>query len=109
MQQIRLAAGARPGTRLFRNNTGVLPDRNGRPVSYGLCKGSPDLVGWVSVEITPEMVGRRLAVFAGIEVKTERGRVEVEQLNFIEQLQAAGGLAGVARSVEQAKEVLDAL
>jgi hypothetical protein len=36
-QRIRLALGTRSDLRLFRNNTGTLPDpRTGRPVQFGL-------------------------------------------------------------------------
>src|SRR5688500_7343546 len=40
--QVRLEA-SRKGIKLFRNNVGVLPNENGRPVRYGLCNDSPQL------------------------------------------------------------------
>lgn len=120
-------ACSRGPTRLFRNHVGlgwqgkarqftrsetvvVMPGdvviRNARPLRAGLCTGSSDLVGWTSVEITPEMVGQRVAVFAGIEVKDERGRQSPEQARFIAAVREAGGIAGVARSSEDAAELL---
>jgi hypothetical protein len=68
-QEIRIACSQGP-VRLFRNNTGTLRDANGRPVQFGLCKGSADLIGWKRVTVTPEMVGSIVAVFTSIEVKT---------------------------------------
>jgi len=104
-QHIRLACSI--GTcRLFRNNTGTLRDINGRPVSFGLCKGSADLIGWRSVTITPEMVGQQIAVFTSIEVKSSSGRVKPEQQQWLNAVQAAGGIAGVARSVGEAMDLL---
>jgi hypothetical protein len=104
-QHIRLACSI--GTcRLFRNNTGTLRDINGRPVSFGLFKGSADLIGWRSVTITPEMVGQQVAVFTSIEVKSSSGRVKPEQQQWLNAVQAAGGIAGVARSVEDAMDLL---
>jgi len=104
-QHIRLACSI--GTcRLFRNNTGTLKDANGRPVSFGLCKGSADLIGWRNVTITPEMVGQQIAVFTSIEVKSSSGRVKPEQQQWLNAVQAAGGIAGVARSVEDAMDLL---
>ena len=100
-QSIRLAL-SRGDTRLWRNNSGVLYDRQGRPVSFGLCKGSSDLIGLRSITIGPEHLGQRLAVFAAIEVKSATGRPTPEQVAFIEAVQAMGGLAGVARSVSDA-------
>ena len=56
-QRIRLALGTREDVRLFRNQVGQLPDpRTGRPVQFGLAKGSADIVGWKTVEVTPDMV-----------------------------------------------------
>jgi hypothetical protein len=104
-QRIRLALG-KGSVRLWRNNTGTLMDRQGRPVQFGLCKGSSDLIGLRSITVTPEMVGQRLAVFAAVEVKAERGRVTPEQTAFIDAVNGMGGLAGVARSVEEAAGVL---
>jgi len=104
-QQIRIAC-SHGQTRLFRNNTGTLRDQHGRPVQFGLCKGSADLIGWRTITITPEMVGQQVAVFASIEVKTATGRLRPEQQQWLDAVQAAGGIAGVARSVEDAEALL---
>jgi hypothetical protein len=104
-QEIRIACST-GNTRLFRNNTGTLKDANGRPVQFGLCKGSADLIGWRTVTITPEMVGTQVAVFTSIEVKTATGRLRPEQQQWLDAVQAAGGIAGVARSVSDAERLL---
>ena len=104
-QHIRLAC-SNGGIRLFRNNTGTLKDQNGRPVTFGLAKGSSDLIGWRTVTITPEMVGSTVAVFTSIEVKSATGRLKPEQQQWLDAVQAAGGIAGVARSVEDAQLLL---
>ena len=104
-QHIRLACG-KGDCRLFRNNTGTLKDANGRPVQFGLCKGSSDLIGWRTITITPDMVGKQVAIFTSIEVKTPTGRVQPEQQQWLDAVQAAGGVAGVARSVEDAQRIL---
>jgi len=75
-------------------------------VTFGLCKGSADLIGWRSVTITPEMVGQQVAVFTSIEVKSSSGRVKPEQQQWLNAVQAAGGIAGVARSVGEAMDLL---
>ncbi len=106
-QEIRLAV-SKGDTRLFRNNTGTLRDANGRPVNFGLCKGSADLIGWRTVTITPEMVGQQVAVFTSIEVKTATGKLRPEQQQWLDAVQAAGGIAGVARSVEDALRITTA-
>lgn len=102
---IRIACGAGPA-RLWRNNTGALKDATGRLVRYGLCPGSSDLIGLRQVTITPDMVGQTIAQFVAIEVK-DRGRATPEQERFITMVQQAGGLAGVARSVEDARRILN--
>ena len=104
-QLIRLKLSNGP-VRLLRNNTGVLQDKNGRPVQFGLAKGSADLIGWKTVTVTPEMVGQQVAVFTSIEVKTPTGRIRPEQERWMRVVQAAGGIAGVARSVEDAEALV---
>ena len=106
-QEIRLAV-SHGDTKLFRNNTGTLRDQHGRPVRFGLCKGSADLIGWRTVTITPEMVGQQVAVFLSIEVKTPTGRLQPDQRQWLEAVQSAGGIAGVARSVEDAQRLTTA-
>ena len=106
-QRIRLAVGTRSDLRLFRNNTGTLPDpRTGRPVQFGLARGSADLIGWRTITITPEMVGQRVAIFTSIEVKTTTGRTTPAQQAWLGAVRSAGGIAGVARSVRDAEEIL---
>ena len=130
MRQIWLALGAR--TRLFRINSGkawvchgevghlrdgsvVLPPGS-RPVPLGFAypngdavSGTPDLVGWTPVTITPDMVGRTLPVFTGVEVKASKGgRKRDAQINFVEQLLKSGGIAGFANSTDRAHEIIDA-
>jgi hypothetical protein len=109
-QQIRLALGTRPDARLFRNQVGSLPDpRTGRLVTFGLARGSADLIGWRTVVVTPDMVGQRLAVFTSIEIKTPTGRVRPEQQAWLGVVRGAGGIAGIARSVTDAESVLSNL
>ena len=106
-QRIRLALGTRPDLRLFRNQVGQLPDpRTGRPVQFGLARGSADLIGWRTVVVTPDMVGQQLAVFTSIEVKTATGRLTPAQRNWLEAVRLAGGAAGVARSVADACQIV---
>jgi hypothetical protein len=100
-QHIRIACSTGQ-TRLFRNNTGTLRDQHGRPVQFGLARGSADLIGYRTITITPDMVGQQVAVL------TPTGRIRPEQRAWMETVQAAGGIAGVARSVEDAKALLAA-
>ena len=102
---IRLGHGSGPA-RLWRNNTGALKDAQGRLVRYGLCPGSSDLIGLRQVTITPDMVGQTLAVFTAIEVKSPTGRPTPAQQAFLEHIRAAGGRAGVARSIEDAERII---
>jgi hypothetical protein len=106
-QQIRLALGTHPDARVFRNQVGSLPDpRTGRLVTFGLARGSADLIGWRTITVTPAMVGTRLAIFTSIEVKTPTGRIRPEQQAWLEAVQQAGGIAIIARSVPDAELAL---
>jgi hypothetical protein len=104
-QRIRLELGRGP-VRLWRNNVGALRDQRGQLVSYGLCRGSSDLIGLRRLTIGPEHLGQSLAVFVAIEVKSERGRLAAEQQQFLEVVRELGGLAGVARSLPEAGALL---
>lgn len=101
LASIRLSLGRLPNVLLFRNNVGGLYDKTGRFVRYGLGVGSPDLIGFT--------VRDDRAIFTAIEVKAETGVVSPEQKNFIALVRKHGGIAGVARSVEQAKDIINGI
>lgn len=103
MRRIQLAL-TREGCTVWRNETAtawvgkVVAQRDGhvvldaaRRMQAGLCKGSADLVGFA-----PD--GRFLAV----EVKTATGRLSTEQRAYIDAVARGGGIAYVARSVDDA-------
>lgn len=81
---------------LFRANVGSGRTYDGRHFDTGLPKGFSDLFGFRRSD------GR--AVF--IEVKAPGGRVRSEQVKFIEMMRSYGALAGVARSVEDARNII---
>lgn len=106
---------------LWRNNSGVLPDRNGRPVRFGLANDNPrvnkifkslDLVGLLPRVIQPSDVGKTIGQFITLESKKpgwiltqgdERGQA---QLNFINHVTARGGLARFITDPAQFEEIL---
>lgn len=111
-KQIQVSLAER-GVRIFRNNNCVaycgevthLPNgdvyiRNARMIRAGLGTGTSDYIG-----ITP-VNGK--AIFTAVEVKTAHGRATQEQLDFIAAVKAMGGIAFIARSVEEANELLTA-
>lgn len=110
---------SRIGARMFRVNTGqawagkARPDTRGGvyiseayPIRMGLCTGGSDLVGWTTHTITASDVGRQVALFTAIELKTGSLAPTREQAVFLDAVRRAGGLAGVARSVEDAQAIL---
>lgn len=104
--KILLALGGTKHIRAFRNNCGVARFPNGSVVKYGLAVGSADLIGWRTVTITPDMVGRQVAVFMSIECKSAKGRVREAQEAWHMAVKKAGGIAIVARSVDDVKHLL---
>lgn len=82
-------------------NPGDVVVRNARPLHAGLAVGSGDGIGWSSVEITPDMVGRTVAVFTSAETKkTTGGRVSADQKQWFNQVKLAGGIAVIVRDPE---------
>ena len=86
-----LIALSNAGCLVWRQNTGVLPDISGRPIRFGLCVGSSDIVG-----LCPD--GKFLAV----EVKTAIGQPTDAQVRFLDAVRRQGGRAGIARSGAEA-------
>ena len=98
------------GMRLLRNNVGkawigeAVPVgggdviiKNARRFHAGLGAGSSDLIGWAPVKITPEMVGKTVAVFLAVEVKRPKKNPTAEQVEFMDAVKKSGGYAMVAR------------
>lgn len=92
--------------RAWRNNIAKLQVR-GRWVNFGIPgPGGSDLIGIHSLTITPDMIGKRVAVFTAIEVKSDTGNPTGDQLAFIDFISAMGGIAGVARSADEALAII---
>lgn len=101
------AAFSNGDARLWRNNVGVLQDRTGAFVTYGLCPGSSDLIGYRSVVITPSQVGQRVAIFCALEGKRDAAAKPTKlQRQFLSVVRDAGGIAGVFSSVAEARCLL---
>jgi len=92
--------------RMLKNNRGTVILENARPLHAGLMKGSADLIGWQSVEITPEMVGKRIAIFTSVEVKGKGTRTTPEQIVWRQNVSDAGGNNVIARSLEDVEQML---
>lgn len=128
LQLVRLAL-SRAGVTAFRNNVGrawmgqatrithtltitLYPGdvviRDGRPVEFGLCKGSSDAVGWLPYIVQERDVGRPVAVFTVAETKSPRGVASAEQRNFLDAVKHAGGVAILARGPEDIAKGIDA-
>lgn len=98
-----------------RNTDGSVVVRAARPIALGMAypNGDPvagqlDLCGWTSIEITPDMVGRRVAVATYIDAKRSKGgKTSEQQVNFCDQLNKAGGIAGIANSAEAAVDIIE--
>lgn len=85
-----------PYVKLFRANVGRVKTPDGRWFSTGLPKGYPDLCGYHRTS------GR--AVY--IECKMPYNKPSEEQVKFIDEARAAGAIAAVCYSVEEAVELV---
>ena len=84
----------------WRQNSGTFQERNRdgsvRYIRANTQRGMSDIMGTLKD-------GRTLA----IEVKSRTGRMRPGQEEFLQQIRAAGGVAGVCRSVEDAQKLLE--
>ena len=109
IQRAIMVALSNAGCTVFRNETGnfwagkiIHKDdgqvtlANASMVPCGLCRGSSDIIG----------IHRGSGRLIAIEVKTAKGRATQEQLAFIDAINRAGGIAGIARSPEDALALL---
>jgi hypothetical protein len=126
-QEVRLAA-SQLRARIFRNNAGACVDSSGRQINYGLgndgTKASKmlkfgDYIGYQSITITPEMVGKTVAVFVNLEIKPDgklnqtlqaasyigsRENLQLETCNLVKN---AGGFAGIVTNKQDVEQVLN--
>ena len=119
VQQALRVEAPKCASSLWRNNTGVLPDKTGVPVRFGLGNTSAkllkvwkpsDLVGITTVVATH--VGQQFGVFTAVEVKRPGWRMIPSDLrakgqaNFMATVKSMGGLAGFAQSIEDYKRII---
>jgi len=95
MRSIMIAL-SNDGHFVARANVGLFFTKDGRPVSTGLPKGFSDLFG--------SRVGDARAFY--LEIKGPAGRVTTEQSAFLNAMRMRGAIAGVARSVQEARLLL---
>lgn len=124
-QLIQLEARAH-NVQLMRNNSGALEDKTGRLVRYGLGNvskthsdkiKSSDLIGFRTITVTPDMVGKKIAVFTAVEVKKSDWKLKITsnlendkrvkaQMAFIDWVYSNGGHSGFANSIESFKKII---
>ena len=89
--------------RMFRTNSGmawagkavkkgdITLIKNAR-VFWGMPEGWPDLTGWTEIEITPDMIGQKIAVFTAVEAKTGSLKLSEKQNRFKDLILKMGGI-----------------
>lgn len=88
-RMFRINAGMGWAGQVTRRGRFVVID-NPRPF-HGAPDGFPDLAGWTTITVTPDMVGQRVAVFTGEEVKAT-GRLSHAQERFKSIIEKMGGI-----------------
>ena len=96
IQSLILLEANKRGHRLWRSNAGRVKNEAGYYVKL-FPKGFPDCVGFRKGD----------GKFVVIEVKTEKGRLRKEQKKFAEWAKTQPIIYGVARSPEEAIEIIE--
>jgi hypothetical protein len=60
-----------------------------------------------TITVTPEMVGRKIAVFTAIEVKQPKKKPTDKQHHFITTVTEMGGIAFVATGTDDVEEAIN--
>lgn len=108
VQKLGMCAMSENNATMMRNNVGSYKDSKGNWIRYGVGgKGAADTLGWTEVVITPEMVGKTVAVFTSCEYKASKGgRLSPEQATWRDLILGVGGFAGVARNEQEAIDII---
>lgn len=89
----------------YRNNRGTAQTKDGRFIRFGIpeplghegpsdMKGG-DRIGWTDVMVTPDMVGKQIAVFTSVEVKGDGDRLKEGQVKWHDFVLAHGGISEI--------------
>ena len=81
---------------IFRMNVGLLKGRSGKFVATGVPKGFSDLFGFRKSD------GKTIF----LEIKNEKGKASSDQVHFLKTMAKFGAITGIARSVEEAREII---
>jgi len=103
-----LAVGQRPDVLAMRLQSGVFrayddPDKIVRIGQPGL----PDTMMLVATQITPDMIGKTIAVAVAAEIKTAKGRQSEAQRNWQAAFEARGGVYRLVRSPDEMVALAD--
>jgi len=103
-----LAIGSDPDVLAMRLQSGVFRsmDDPSRIVKVGT-PGVSDSIAIVKVVITPDMVGKTVAVCAAAEFKTLKGKQREAQVKWEQAFNKRGGRYRLIRSPQQMKEFID--
>jgi len=66
-----------------------------------------DIIGCYPVEITPDMVGKKIGVYVAIEVKKPGDKPRPDQMEFLRLIKVCGGLSGWADCLEDAMQIIE--
>ena len=78
----------------YKSHGGDMILKGARRISYGLHGvGGADMIGIQQIEITPDMVGKTIAVFKTVEMKCGRDTLKKDQKKWINIIRGLGGIA----------------
>lgn len=105
---VRLQVGGVPGRVLYRNAQ-LKTKIKGVWCYGGMGVGTPDIVGFDSIIITPAMVGKKFARVVGLELKNPdgSGRASEEQKQCIAMWQNHGAIALISKDLDEIKTLFE--
>lgn len=70
---------------------------NPRFCEFGLYAGAGDLIGWEEIIVTPEMIGKKIAIFTSEEIKSLTDRMSKDQKAWDAAVKMAGGNSNIVK------------
>lgn len=102
-----LTVGKQPDVMAWRQQVGKYRAMHSDAIVSIGDPGMADVGMVVAVEITPDMIGKRIGAYVGVEFKTAAGRQQPAQRDWQRVLESRGAVYAIVRSEDEMQALLE--